>query len=476
MPAPTPVHQQFTQAEQAEITKLFLDGKTQDEIAATYQRPRRTIGKLLKFLALSRDRKTAGALVKSPLDTPAAIERIRSMRSNHTLQEIADTFNSSVSAVQRVCDKHGIELPSNFSQLQSQRMVVAWTDEKKLHASIAAKKKVTPELRQKLREGSRKLWESGKYRRVQAEHRAKQSWAISSIQNHLYEMLDDLGVPYFREHEDKPNDPETVVGPYNFDCAVPRYGQPTLLIECHGDYWHSLGKAVLKDAQKQSYIANNFAGQYELKCLWEHEFKCRDKVLELLKYWLGITELELVDFAFKDLVVTEINVKTANSLLEKYHYLSGCGRGGIIYGAFLAGKLIAVCSFSSLIRQNLPYDKTTSRELSRFCINPRYQRRNFGSWMISRCLKLLPPKIKTIVSYCDTTFNHDGALYKSCNFTLDGSVRPDYWYVNENKWVMHKKTLYQHAVKMGITEAAYAEQTGYKKVFGTEKLRFIFSR
>ena len=129
-----------------------------------------------------------------------------------------------------------------------------------------------------------------------------------------------------------------------------------------------------------------------------------------------------------------------------------------------------------MVRQNLPYDTNAARELSRFCIHPRYQKKNFGSWMISRCLKLLPDKIRTVVSYCDTTFNHDGALYKACNFVLDGSVRPDYWYVNDNKWVMHKKTLYQHAVKMSMTEIDYAKKYGYWRVYGTEKLRFIYTR
>jgi hypothetical protein len=34
-----------------------------------------------------------------------------------------------------------------------------------------------------------------------------------------------------------------------------------------------------------------------------------------------------------------------------------------------------------------------------------------------------------------------------------------------SKWVMHKKTLYQHAIKMSIAEAAYTKRFGYKKVF-----------
>lgn len=49
----------------------------------------------------------------------------------------------------------------------------------------------------------------------------------------------------------------------------------------------------------------------------------------------------------------------------------------------------------------------------------------------------------------------------------------DYWYLSIDGWVMHKKTLYDHAIKMGMKEADFASQHGYNKVFGKEKLRFV---
>jgi len=94
---------------------------------------------------------------------------------------------------------------------------------------------------------------------------------------------------------------------------------------------------------------------------------------------------------------------------------------------------------------------------------------------VSRCIKKLNPKYTTIISYCDTTFNHDGATYKACNFKLDGEVKPDYWYVDEDGWVMHKKTLYNHAIKMGMKEKDYAELNKYKKAYGDKKLRFLIN-
>jgi hypothetical protein len=474
---PISVKDQFSN-EQIECVKtLFNEGKTREEIGLVYNKPPRTIGKLLNLLGMKRSHSDAAKLkISSPLDNLESVTIIKSMRSSHSLEDIAKSLNSSISAVQRICKKYNVDLPTDYQEQQAKKLRDAWTHSKKEAASAKSKQRCTEDVRKKLSEASKRKWKEDKYREIQAEHRSKQSFNISSIQQYLYDILDDMGVRYYREYKDKQNDPETVIGPYNFDCVIPRNNKPTLLVECQGDYWHTIDKAIRKDNQKSAYIANNFANEYELKTLWEHEFKCHDKVLELLKYWLGITELEVIDYELNNVIVKEIDVREANTLLDKYHYLSGCGRGGIIYGAYLDDKLISVCAFSSLIRQNLPYDHIASRELSRFCIHPKYQVKNFGSWFISRCMKLLPKNINLIISYCDTTFNHDGALYKACNFSFDGKVRPDYWYVNESRWIMHKKTLYKHAKKMSMTEVEFADKNGYKRVYGSEKLRFIYQR
>lgn len=347
------------------------------------------------------------------------------------------------------------------------------------------------EYKTKLSEKSKKLWESEEYRNKMAiscgseEYRNKMALIcanqpkVSSLQEILYSILDDLGVKYYREYPDKPADPEVVIGPWNFDCVIPRENEPALLIECQGEYWHNQPKAIRNDKSKATYITNNFPEQYELKQIWEHEFKCKERVIETIKYWLGISQTELVDFVFKDVEIKSCPSEDYKLLLSKYHYLANAGRGGLAYGAYLGEELIGVCIFSPLVRQNIrtgSYESKECRELSRLCIHPKYQKKNFTSWFVSRCIKQLDPKYKLIISYCDTTFNHDGATYKACNFKEDGIVPPDYWYVSEDGWVMHKRTLYGHATKMGITEKDYAEKLSYKKVFGKEKLRFIYER
>jgi len=304
----------------------------------------------------------------------------------------------------------------------------------------------------------------------QAIAREQQSGRESGLEKLFYSILDDVGVEYAKQKQ---------IGPWSFDCVIPRHDKPDLLVEYQGDYWHSLKDRKTKDRSKASYITNNFPHQYELKYLWEHEFKCKDKIIELIKYWMGITEIEITDFDFKDVKIKKIKSSDCKPLLSKYHYLPNAGRGGITYGAHIDDELMGVCVFSSVGRQNIAidgYKQNEVRELSRLCIHPRYQKHNFASWFISRCIKLLDIKYKCIISYCDTTFNHNGSVYKACNFVQDSIVKPDYWYVGSDGWTMHKKTLYNHAIKMNMKEKDYAESNGYIKVYGKEKLRFIYKR
>lgn len=303
-----------------------------------------------------------------------------------------------------------------------------------------------------------------------AKLRSNQSGKISSIQTMLYSILDDLDVLYYREYEDRPNDLQCALGPYTFDCVIPRNDDRDILVECQGDYWHSQEKAIRVDKAKATYCERYLSDKYELKYLWEHEFSCKDKIIELLKYWLGLTQLDVVDFVFSDIVIKRSKAKDYRELLSKYHYLPNAGKGGVAYGAYLGDELVAICVFSSLVRQNIQIDgfsRDVTRELSRLCIHPRYQKKNFASWFVSRCLKLLDG-IECVVSYCDTTFNHSGSIYKAVGFVQDKEVRPDYWYVDDRGWVMYKKTLYGHAVKMGIKERKYAEKFGYKRVYGNK--------
>lgn len=478
---PQKAHEQFSDEELANIKAMFDGGKTGNDIAEAFGRPRRTMAKVLKHLGLQRSVKETSKLsVQSPWDDPVIIAKVVAMRNSTSLPEISKTLDIPISSLHRLCKRHNIKLPDNYAELQSTRMVAAWTEEKKQVAADKSLALVTDELRESLSAGTKQLWKSEEYRNKQvasqteywnrpenkmrlAQYRADQSGRVSNIQKMLYDMLDDLGI----EHT-----PEFVIGPYNFDCLAGNF-----LIECQGDYWHTLDKAIRVDKAKQTYVSSYT--KYQLRYLWEHEFACPDRVIETLKYWFGLHKMELVPFEFADVFIRPASAADYRPLLSKYHYLPNAGRSGECHGAYIGDDLVAACVFSPPLRQNIDLTAFPAGrvvELSRLCIHPKYQKKNFGSWFVSRCLKGLPDDVVGVISYCDTTFNHSGAIYKSLNFTQDKVIRPDYWYADANGWVMHKKTLYGKASKMSITEADYAEKFGYKKVFGTEKLRFIWKR
>lgn len=485
------VGDKFTNGQKQEVIDLFNSGKTAKEIGDIFNVARRTIGKLLKELGLQRSRSESSKLkIKSALDDENILERIKSLRDTHSIKQIAEGLGSSISAVHRLCKKYDIGLPANYSIQQATKMKKSWTEEKRQIASKKAQS-ISDEVRQKLAISSKLLWQNTVYRDKQIEiqkrywnsdenkarlalYRSNQSKKVSSIQSILYSILDDLGVKHFREYADKPADPECIIGPYNFDCVIPTNAK-TLLIECQGDYWHSQEKAIRVDLAKSTYFERYLANDYDLKYLWEHEFACHEKVAETVKYWLGISKFELVDFAFDQIIVKPALAKEYRDLLSKYHYLPNAGKGGKAFGAYIGDNLIAVCVFSNLPRQNIQiasFNLSRTKELSRLCIHPRYQKKNLASWFVSRCIKLLKD-IDCVVSYCDTSFNHNGATYKAIGFKQDSIVRPDYWYCDNNGWVMHKKTLYKHAVKMSMTEKEYAEKFGYKRIYGKEKIRYI---
>lgn len=319
----------------------------------------------------------------------------------------------------------------------------------------------SPEYRKKLSDATKRTWQKQEYREAMALVRAQQP-RESSCQLLLYEYLDCLGVNYHREGG------KTAIGYYVFDCLIEHNGKK-ILIECQGNYWHSLPKAIRNDKAKFTYITKYFP-EYEIMYVWEHEFYAKDAVLDRLKLKLGVP-IESIEFDIKDAQVRSITHQTASDFLNRYHYLNK-SRGGTSLGAFYRDTLIGCVVYSNLGRQNTGF--TDAVELSRLCIHPSYHKKNFASWLISKSMKLITAK--TIVSYADTTVGHTGTIYKAANFTLHHTVPSDYWYIDTNGYVMHKKTLYNRAVNLGMTETAFAEQHNYSKKYGGEKLCFVYHK
>jgi len=337
----------------------------------------------------------------------------------------------------------------------------------------------SPAFKEKMAKITTQRWQDPVYREEMAKVRTEQRGKQSSIQKLLYSMLDDLKVQYTTD-EDAAN----AIGYYVWDCKIEKQGkmEKGLLIDVNGDYWHHLPNTVRSDKAKSTYTTKHFTHLYDVKYVWEHEFQAKDRVVSLLRYWLKMSGMDQVDFSFDDLMIREIGVEEADLFISKWHYAGRLGRGGVKHGAFLDDKLIAVCVYAPTTRQETATLQGCKfnelLELSRFCIHPSYQKKNLATWFIARTIKDLQikrPEIKKLVSFSDSTYNHLGTIYKASNWRLDCTIKPDYWYVDKDGYVIHKKTLWNHAVRMSQTEAQYCTEHGYQKVWGGEKRRYSLS-
>jgi hypothetical protein len=140
MSAPAPVIDRFSDEIKQLTIKLFNDGWTHTEIGEYYGEPERTIAKLCKHLGLKRSRSEAASLkIKSKLDNEVDLQFIRDNRDSMSLGEIAIALCTSVSSVQRICDKYNIAFDNKIMRERLiEKLINAWDDDKRLTAKLVA--------------------------------------------------------------------------------------------------------------------------------------------------------------------------------------------------------------------------------------------------------------------------------------------------------------------------------------------------
>jgi GNAT superfamily N-acetyltransferase len=392
-----------------------------------------------------------------------------------------------------------LELWKDPEYVEKQRLAALDPDLIKLKSDNATEQWKDPEIRASIISGIKEVWEDPDYR-ARASAISKKQWedpvfreqqAIkrgqilaggkdSILERTTQALLTALGIQYVRHH---------VIGYFEFDLFIPG---SNLLIECNGEYWHSLRKPA--DAAKFTHISE-YHPQYRVLYLWERDFMNPGLIRQkLMAELIGAEDpsLEQRDFSFDDLTVRPLDAKeklphsyysAPEEFLQSFHY-AGYGRSAkSVYGAFLGPELVAVCKFATPVRQEVATSiglrQSEVLELDRFCIHPLYQKKNFASWLVSRCSRRAfddHPQVRTLVSFADSTFGHTGVIYRAANWSFVHVVRPDYHYLGPGGFVIHKKTLWDHARKNGHSEADYVAANGYIKVFGKEKLKFSLAR
>ena len=265
--------------------------------------------------------------------------------------------------------------------------------------------------------------------------------------------------------------------PYAFDIKV-----GTCLIELDGDYWHSLPNVVANDKRKNNYIDNKNASgsNYRLFRISEHNILCFNMLYDFIVKSLDIKTIEQTIIKFTDLQLIKTDIDSVRDFVNAFHYLGKPRRGGIAYKVMYNNTIAAVTIVQRPVRQevatSMGIEYNQCYELTRIIVNPKYHKSNIISWMLSRVIKDLRKftNTKLIVSFADTTYGHTGACYKASNFILHSIVPPDYQYTNSDGYIMHKKTLWDHAMKMSMTENEFARKFGYIKTLGKEKLKYVY--
>ncbi len=113
-------------------------------------------------------------------------------------------------------------------------------------------------------------------------------------------------------------------------------------------------------------------------------------------------------------------------------------------------------------------------EIARFVIHPSYQAKNLASWTLARFKKWAADKYKAIVAFSDEGL-HSGTIYKSVGFENLGCSRDsDYEYRDNDGFRLHKKTVWDHAKKNGVSETQFAESAGLMKVTISPRRKFLF--
>ena len=119
------------------------------------------------------------------------------------------------------------------------------------------------------------------------------------------------------------------------------------------------------------------------------------------------------------------NSQTNEWLLNK-HYAKRLCSISFAFGLFDSLQLIGICTFGKPASPSLcvgvcgSHNSTFVYELNRLCVNDGLLK-NTLSYFVSQCLKKLPPLI--IVSYADTSQNHNGYIYQATNWIYTGATK-----------------------------------------------------
>ena len=128
--------------------------------------------------------------------------------------------------------------------------------------------------------------------------------------------------------------------------------------------------------------------------------------------------------------IKEVNVKTAQSMVIKNHYLHRKASCSQAFGLFENNELIGVVMYgtppSSTLRECCGKEHVNDViELSRLWIKDNTEK-NVESYLVGNTLKKVNKPI--IISYADSSEGHIGKIYQATNFIYTGLSKVGFYY------------------------------------------------
>ena len=453
----------------------------------------RTIGKRAKKLGISpkkyyptaeHKRKTGEGASKRL--TGIQLQYIRDNLNKKSRKQISRDINVSIYLINKACVDMGLsideekmkEFHKKGSAGHVKKATKAWQDKFKNDEAFRNK------ILKKRSEINKRLWQSEEYRlkvrngirrayddtdlryrlsdiakkrykedpKVREILFANRDFKNSKLNDIVAIKLESLGFSIEREFK---------LANYSFDFKV-----DNILLEVHGEYWHNLPNNVKNDRAKAT-ILERYYPEYLLRVIWEREVKsirCNERLLEILGKEIIPQKISLNKLQFVE------DPPDNQRFLISYHYLGDTNRRKFVFGLLLWGETIAVAVFGQPVRQNTYPGKVL--ELVRLCRHPKFYNKNMLSYFLAKCEKELKGQCDALVSYADLRL-HDGGIYRAANWDDCGLTANDYQYMSQDNIPMHKKTLYNRAVREGLREREYAEKYAFKKVNVGRKRKFI---
>jgi hypothetical protein len=122
--------------------------------------------------------------------------------------------------------------------------------------------------------------------------------------------------------------------------------------------------------------------------------------------------------------VESINTKETYEWLLHKHYAKRIPSISYAFGLYEDDSLIGVCTYGRPVAHKLIQNALSGThqdnflELNRLCVNESLEK-NALSYFVSSTIKLIPSP-KVLVSYADTSQNHNGYIYQATNWIYTG--------------------------------------------------------